>query len=120
MKAIKKKIFTIIQIGSNYDIPSRIFDYFIVSVIFLNLFTTLFATFEESKPYTDIIYIVEWVTIIIFLIEYILRVWTADLLYPKLSPQKARIKFVSSFYGIIDLLSFFPFLLYLSEYVEKG
>lgn len=111
MKAIKKKIFTIIQIGSNYDIPSRIFDYFIVSVIFLNLFTTLFATFEESKPYTDIIYIVEWGTIIIFLIEYILRVWTADLLYPKLSPQKARIKFVSSFYGIIDLLSFFPFFL---------
>ena len=100
MKAIKKKIFTIIQIGSNYDILSRIFDYFIVCVIILNLFTTLFATFEESKPYTDIIYIVEWVTIIIFLIEYILRVWTADLLYPELSPQKARINHTLPSYGL--------------------
>ena len=46
MEKTKKRIFHIIQIGSNDDFLSRAFDIFIVVVIFLNLFVTLFATFD--------------------------------------------------------------------------
>ena len=110
-KSIKKEIFDIIQIGNREDMPSMIFDIFIVLMIFINLFVTLFSTFKESGPYSGILYGTELVTIIVFTIEYVLRVWTADLLYPDITPGRARLKFVFSFYGVVDLLTFFPFYL---------
>ena len=111
MEKRKKKIFDIIQIGNKNDIPSALFDVFIVIVIFLNLFVTLFETYEESLPYINILKLIELITIIIFTIEYVLRVITADYLYPEETKIKARIKFIFSFYGVIDFLTFFPYYL---------
>lgn len=48
MEKIKRRIFDIIQIGNKQDLPSAAFDFFIVFVIFLNLFVTLFDTFDEA------------------------------------------------------------------------
>lgn len=52
--------------------------------------------------------IIEYVTLIIFCIEYILRIWTADLLYPQMNSPHARLRFLVSFDGIIDLLTIIP------------
>lgn len=108
MEKTKKRIFHIIQIGSNDDFLSRAFDIFIVVVIFLNLFVTLFATFDVSEDYKTIVNVIEWVTVIIFTIEYLLRLWTASYLFPKKSFWGAKLAFVVSFYGLIDLLSILP------------
>lgn len=43
-----------------------------------------------------------------FAIEYICRVWIADLAYTDVSPAKARLRYMYSPLGIIDLLSFAP------------
>lgn len=111
MSKVRRRLFDIIQIGNVGDLPSRAFDIFITVIIFINLFVTIFDTYEESKPYSGILQIVELITIVIFTIEYILRVVTADYLYPKEEPWKARLMFVFSAGGIIDLLTFFPFYL---------
>jgi voltage-gated potassium channel len=55
--------------------------------------------------------IVETVTVVGFTVEYVLRVWTAEYLYPRSSQGRAKLKYVFSFNGIIDLLSFFPYYL---------
>lgn len=106
---IKKRIFQIIQIGNTSDIPSRSFDIFIVVVIFINLFVVFFETFEESAPFHTLLFVTEAVTIVIFTIEYILRIWTADVEYPELPKWKAVCKFIFSFYGAVDLLTLLPF-----------
>ena len=54
---------------------------------------------------------VELVTIVIFAIEYALRLWTAKYLYPETNQWRAALAFALSFFGIIDLLSFFPYFL---------
>ena len=107
----KKRIFDIIQIGNRNDVPSTLFDIFIVVVIIVNLFITFFDTFDESAPYKDILDRVELITILIFTVEYVLRVWTAEYLYPKKDFWNAKIKFIFSFNGIVDLLTFFPYYL---------
>ncbi len=107
----KKRVFDIIQIGNRNDVPSTLFDIFIVIVILINLFITFFDTFDESVPYKDILDKVELITILIFTVEYVLRVWTAEYLYPKKEFLKAKIKFIFSFNGIVDLLTFFPYYL---------
>lgn len=111
-KKWKKRIFDIIQIGNRGDIPSRMFDIFIAIVILLNISVLFLETFEQLQKYTELFKQVEFVTVIIFCIEYILRIWTADELYPNLKKGKAIGKFLVSFDGIVDLLTIMPFFVF--------
>lgn len=111
MEKVKKRIFDIIQIGKKDDTASRMFDHFIVIVIFINLAVTFMMTFEELAPYNNLLDTIELVTIIIFTVEYILRLWTSGYLYPQKTQSAALLAFVLSFYGLIDLLSFLPYYL---------
>lgn len=111
MSKAKKRVFDIIQIGNRKDFISSAFDLFIVIVIVLNLSVTLLQTFDELAPYSGLLDTIELLTIIVFTIEYILRVWTADLLYPDKSYLGAILAFVFSLYGLIDFLTFFPYYL---------
>lgn len=108
---MKKRIFNIIQIGTKTDFPSYAFDIGIVVIIIANLFVTFFSTFSQAAPYKNVLDIIELITIIIFTIEYILRIWTSEYLYPNETKGKAVLKFIFSFYGLIDLFSFFPYFL---------
>ena len=105
MKNTKKRIFDIIQIGTQVDIVSSVFDYFIVLMIILSISVTFAQTFESMDPYRAILNRVELFTIIVFIIEYSLRLYTSDLLYPKLDKKKAILAFICSFYGLVDLLT---------------
>ena len=108
---MKKRIFDIIQIGNTEDVPSRLFDWFIVIVILLNIVTMFLKTFDAMAPVYPLLRIVETVTVGIFCAEYALRIWTADLLYPDRSPAKARLRFLRSFDGVVDLLTILPLFL---------
>ena len=114
--SLRRRIFDIIQIGQKEDIPSRAFDWFIVIVIILNILTMFLETFDGLAPFYTIMEVIEFVTMIIFCIEYALRIWTADLLYPELSKGKAVIRFLFSFDGIVDLFTILPFF-YLSGFI---
>lgn len=111
LKQKKKRIFDIIQIGNAGDLPSKLFDVVSILMILTNLFIAIFETFDESAPYLPVLDAVELITVIGFTIEYIFRVWTAEYLYPSVSRKKAVFQYVTSFNGIIDLLSFFPYYL---------
>lgn len=106
---LKKRIFQIIQIGYNKDTISRAFDWFIVIVIILGIITMFLDTFSELSAFFGVFKGIEMFCAAVFSIEYILRIWTADLLYPQLSPHRARLRFLRSFDGIVDLLTILPF-----------
>lgn len=111
MKAVKKRVFDIIEIGNKGDFISALFDVLIVTVIVLNLVVTILATFEEAEPYAGILNTIEFVTMVIFAIEYVLRLWTSECMYPEKSKWKALLSFVFSMYGLIDLFTFLPYFL---------
>ena len=105
----KKRIFDIIQIGTQVDVPSTLFDIFIVLMIVLSITVTVLQTFEQMEPYKELLNRVEFFTIIVFIIEYVLRVYTSDLLYPGKTKGRALLAFVFSFYGMVDLLTIFSY-----------
>ena len=111
LEKIKKRVFEIIQIGSQTDVPSVIFDVFIVFVIVLNIVITFCLTFAQLARYAALLQTVELVTIIIFAVEYVLRLWTAQYLYPDIGHGQAKLKFAVSFYGMVDLLTILPYFL---------
>ncbi len=118
LEARKKRIFDIISVGNRDDWPSRAFDIALIAMILANLFIAVFSTFQSSAPYHDLMGKVELVTVIAFTIEYALRVWTAEYLYPALPPWQATVRYMVSFNGVVDLLSFL--LYYLPFFFPTG
>lgn len=109
---MRKRIFKIIQIGSHDDFISRAFDYFIVLAIILNILALFLETFEQLSPIFPLLKVIEIVTLSIFCVEYALRIFTADYLYPEVSAGRAVVKFIFSFDGIVDLLTIVPFFIF--------
>lgn len=105
---MRKRIFDVIQIGNREDVPSRLFDYLISAVIILNIVIMFMETFEPFRA-NPVVKNVEFLTIIIFVAEYILRIATADYLFPESKKGEAIIRFLISFDGIVDLLTILPF-----------
>lgn len=113
---MKKRIFDIIQIGNKEDIPSRFFDIFIVIVISLNILSMFLQTFEQLSSMYPLFIAIEYITTFIFCIEYILRIITAEYLYPDRTKGQARLKFLWSYDGVVDLLTIIP-VFFLSGFV---
>ena len=78
----------------------KIFDLTVQSLIAISLISFSFETLPNlSKTSSQVLNIIEVVTVILFSIEYICRIWVAD----------NKLKFIFSFYGIVDLLAILPF-----------
>lgn len=97
---MKKYIKNIVEINDNK--LSRYFSIFIQVLILLSVVTFSVETIPDLKPQTrTILQSIEWFSVIIFSLEYLLRIYVAD----------SKPKFIFSFFGIIDLLAILPFYL---------
>lgn len=111
MKSIKERIYNIIRDDNKKGAFGNAFDAVIIFFIIVNVIMVIAETFTLPSIVKDIFYYIEIISIIIFTIEYILRVYTSDLLYNDITPLKARFKYVFSAMAIIDLLAIIPFYL---------
>jgi Ion transport protein. len=86
--------------------------YFISGLILLNVLLIFLESYKSiANTYADLFYRIELFSIVVFSIEYVIRIWIADRVYPQLSPTKARLKYIFSFMGVVDLLAILPFYL---------
>lgn len=108
----RKRIFEIIEVGTDFDYISRGYDMVNAGAIILNLLASILYTYEEVRVvWGSLLVTIELITIIFFTIDYALRLWTARFLYPQMLEKRAIRKYFYSFNGIIDLLSFLPYYL---------
>lgn len=110
-KKIKKRVYEIIQAGKENDIASKIFDICLIVLILINVCLVIADTFNLPEKVRLISYYIEVVSVIIFTLEYFLRIWTADLLYSDKNWFVAKLRYIFSFLAIIDLLAILPFYL---------
>lgn len=105
----RKRLFEILEVGNDLDRVSRVYDYVNAFAIIVNLAVSIMYTYESVRQQAGFwLLLIEDVTIAFFCIDYVLRLFTAKFLYPKETEVKAIGKYVTSFTGIIDLLSFLP------------
>ena len=105
----RKRLFEILEVGNDLDRVSRAYDYVNAFAIIVNLAVSIMYTYEGVRQQAGFwLLLIEDVTIAFFCIDYVLRLFTAKFLYPKETEVKAIGKYVTSFTGIIDLLSFLP------------
>lgn len=114
MKLIKnrKRLFEIIEVGNDLDMTSRSYDIINALSIVINLVASILYTFEGIREtFGSILMLIEKITVAFFFIDYILRVITAKYLHKGDSEVVAIRKYMLSFTGIVDLLSFLPYYL---------
>ena len=110
MGKLRRKIYAVIQPSEGSNAASSVFDWFIITLILINVFLVILDTFSGiSEPAKRVFSVIETVSVIIFTAEYLLRLQTADLLFP--NSKNARIKYMFSFMALIDLLAILPFYL---------
>ncbi|MFV0362685.1 MAG: ion transporter [Suipraeoptans sp.] len=107
---MRKRIFEIIQIGKEKDWLSKAFDFTVVILIIINIVLSVCFTFDELNEYRSIFTVIEGVTVFLFIIEFVLRLWTADYLYDA-GRIKSALRYIVSFNGIVELLSIVPFFM---------
>lgn len=107
----RKRMAEIIDVASSGDWISQGYDIVSTILLLINLVATLMDTFDALSQHHKVFMVLEGITVTFFAIDYILRIWTAPYLHLGLTQGKAVKKYVLSFSGIIDLLSFLPYFL---------
>ena len=109
---LRRRISEIIEVGTAGDWVSKGYDLFSVVVIVINIAVTVLYTFDSMElKYGDLLLLVESVTVFFFAVDYMLRLWTARFLYPTIQEKRAIRKYMLSFTGVIDILSWLPYYL---------
>ena len=108
----RKRLFEIIEVGNDLDRISRAYDFLNVFSIVVNIIVSVLSTYGEIQAkWGRTLLIIEGVTVIFFAVDYVFRLLTARFLYPHSKESKAIVKYIFSFNGLVDLLSFLPYFL---------
>ncbi|MCX7708471.1 MAG: ion transporter [Clostridia bacterium] len=106
---LKRRTYEIVERSLEHDRVSKLTEYFIVGLIVLNVLAIILESFEDIKNYYNVCFsIFETFSVLVFTLEYILRVWIADLKYHSQSKTSARIKFILSPMALVDLMAILP------------
>ena len=108
---LRKRIFEIIQPDDGTSALSRIFDRLITLLIFASVVIVFAGTFNLRPGTLRVLFVLEGVSSIVFTVEYVLRIVTADFLYPGSGALASRIKYIISPMALVDLAAILPFWL---------
>ncbi len=111
-KLSRKRIYEILERGAVSDRTDEAVHAFLIGLILINVA----AVILESVPaweaaYASLFRVVEIVSVVVFTIEYLLRLWCAPEHTPfqELHPWRARLRYALQPLTVIDLLAIAPF-----------
>lgn len=115
-KTLRRRIYEILEGAHDGDRHSELFDRFLITLIVLNVAAFMADTVPRlHEDYGSWFHLFEQVSVGIFTVEYLLRIWTApEVGYLKRSTAtQARLHWMTRPYLIIDLIAILPFYLQL-------
>lgn len=101
---MRKRLYEIIEAGNTSDNLSKAYDFFMIVVIAVSMIPLMF------KEQTTVMLVIDKVCVSIFIIDYVLRLITADFKYSSKSAT-SFLKYPFSPMAIIDLISILPSLI---------
>ncbi len=109
---LKKRVYEILDVAAPGDHASRVFDIFILTLIAFNVVALILETVEPVYDALSRLFSVfEIVSVLIFSLEYILRLWSSTVNPAYTAPVVGRLRFACTPLLIIDLLAVLPFYL---------
>lgn len=118
-KKIRSNIFSMVSVGVVDEPINQAYDIISTGALIINLAAAIMNTYDNlNARYGTGFSIIEKVTVAFFAIDFLLRLITAAELYPNNKTFVAMRKYIFSFAGIVDILSFIPY--YLPVFFPSG
>src|SRR4030067_1646922 len=115
MQIMKEHVYELIDVIPHQNGDAKKFnfvDIFIIVLIILNVLAVIVDTVQSIHlKFGDYFYVFEVFSVVVFTIEYILRVWSCTVNPKFQGPIVGSIRFMLTPLSIIDLLAFLPFYL---------
>ncbi len=109
---MKEKIYQVLSPSNTRGNLSWAVDVMIIGLIVLNCIAIILESFQPLKDnFGRYFELFELFSVVVFSVEYVLRVWVADLDPAYRRPIIGNIKYASSPFAIIDLVAIIPFYL---------
>ncbi len=110
-KVLEHRIYDLIRDDDQNSLVANIVDAGLMILILVSVIVAFLNTFEITTQFKGVLATMEVFFVILFTIEYGIRFWTSEFVFPTLKPWKARMKYILTPMAIIDLLSILPFYL---------
>ena len=106
-KMFKKRIYEIIGPTTKGDKASTVFDILLCSLVLVSCLAVIVELFFDVSDRTVLLLErFEYVTVGIFIFEYLIRLWVSDFEYPECENKLHAVwEYVTSFDSLIDILS---------------
>jgi voltage-gated potassium channel len=112
LRDLRRRVYLVLEQGPVGDRTSRWVDRFLVALIIVNLVAVALESIPAYEVhYAEAFALIEYFSLAVFTVEYALRLWTAVEHGPNrhLPHTRARMKYVLSTAGLIDLIAVLPF-----------
>ncbi len=108
-ESFRQKLARVVEIGASDDLLSRGYDFFITGIILVNLIVAILVTFRNVYAACGpLLETLESLTAACFAVDYALRLIAARYIYREKTEARSIARYVFSFAGVVDLLSFLP------------
>jgi voltage-gated potassium channel len=110
MKSIRDKIYNTLNVTDHSSLLARTIEIVILALIILNVLSVVFETVEYlGTRYRTLFWNIEVISIAVFTVGYLLRIWTCTSDKRFTGPLVGRLRYATSFLAIVDLLAILPF-----------
>jgi voltage-gated potassium channel len=111
-KSVKRRTHEILEVATEGDVRSRIFDAFLIALILFNVLSVMIESMQGiANPYKDHLRVFEVFSVWAFTIEYGLRLWVCTEVPQFKPPILGRLRYALTPLALIDLVAFLPFFL---------
>lgn len=112
VERLRFRLHEVLEVAGEGDKLSRAFDLFVLTLIAANVLVATVSTVDHiSEQYGAELRVFEVISVAIFTVEYILRLWACTAGERFRGMLRGRIKFIFSPMAIVDLLAILPFYL---------
>lgn len=108
--SFKQRVYLCLEDPLSAGLAGKAVGLALVALIVLNALLVGTTGVDLDARAATVLYGFSLLSTAVFGVEYCCRVWVADLAHPELSPARARVRYVFSLMGIVDLLAFLPAL----------
>ena len=112
-RELRRRVYAVLEQGDRADGVGLALNRFLIALIVVTLAATVVESVPDlAKAYTLPLNAIEWTATLVFSLEYAARLWSAAE-HPLLKRGAffGRLRFVTSFSGLIDLAAILPFWL---------
>lgn len=111
-RKLKANVYRVIGPPEKGNKASVVFEIVLSVLVFISCGAVFVDLLQLMPNYQRELEIFEYVVVGIFILEYLVRVWTSEFAYPECKSKLAAVKeYITSFDSLIDLLSIFSVLL---------